>query len=189
MSTKSGTQRASAGQARAANATVLRRNQKHMGPTKNKGTRQMQRPCEQSWQKPNRPSKGQDGKEIPVNEMDGLDAMLTTELDTAKENSALKTQTQLLEMERKQQQQQIHKQTTSARRDNAPLLRAPARQGCCRSSGGTRRERHRHRQSGRDPTSRGRRGLCLSAYVSWYADGPEFGGRTLPVGIQLTSFT
>lgn len=43
-----------------------------------------------------------------MNEMDGLDAMLTTELDTAKENSALKTQTQLLEMERKQQQQQIH---------------------------------------------------------------------------------
>ena len=39
--------------------------------------------------------------------------------------------------------------TTSARRDYAPLLRAPARQGCCRSSDGIQRKVSTH---GRDQT-------------------------------------
>lgn len=99
-----------------------------------------------SWQKPKRPSKSQDGKDIPVNEMDDLYAMLTT---TAKENSALKDADAIARNGTQTAATADVQHATSARRDYAPLLRAPARQGCCRSSDGTQRKVSTH---GRDQT-------------------------------------
>lgn len=49
-----------------------------------------------------------EGKDVPMNEMEELENMLCLDTEAVKENSALKSQIQVLELERKQHQQQMY---------------------------------------------------------------------------------
>ena len=49
-----------------------------------------------------------EGKDVPMTEMDEIENMLSTDTEAAKENNALKTQIQAMEIERNQQQQQMY---------------------------------------------------------------------------------
>lgn len=108
MPAESGTQGTSAGEARIADADLSRRGQSTYSKRKAEAQGRCRDLAAELAEAKVALQAAKEGKDVPMNEMEELENMLCLDTEAVKENSALKSQIQVLELERKQHQQQMY---------------------------------------------------------------------------------